>query len=96
MSETLKCMRTDCRNAALSCAHTCPYRTPNVKNSPDYYQTVKNDGPTLLITAGIHGGEYPGIAAAMELGHDIEPDHVTGCLIMMHPVNIQGFGHAAK
>ena len=26
------------------------------------------DGPTLLITAGIHGGEYPGIAAAMELG----------------------------
>ena len=28
----------------------------------------QNDGPTLLITAGIHGGEYPGIAAAMELG----------------------------
>lgn len=27
----------------------------------------QNDGPTLLITAGIHGGEYPGIAAAMEL-----------------------------
>ena len=26
------------------------------------------DGPTLLITAGIHGGEYPGIAAAIELG----------------------------
>ena len=51
----------------------------------------ENDGPTLLITSGIHGGEYPGIAAAMELGHDIEPEHVTGCLIMMHPVNIQGF-----
>ena len=51
----------------------------------------ENDGPTLLITAGIHGGEYPGIAAAMELGRDIEPEHVTGCLIMMHPVNIQGF-----
>ena len=49
------------------------------------------DGPTLLITAGIHGGEYPGIAAAMELGRDIEPEHVAGCLIMMHPVNIQGF-----
>lgn len=49
------------------------------------------DGPTLLITAGIHGGEYPGIAAAMELGRDVEPEHVNGCLIMMHPVNIQGF-----
>lgn len=49
------------------------------------------DGPTLFITAGIHGGEYPGIAAAIELGHDIEPEHLSGCLIMMHPVNIQGF-----
>ena len=49
------------------------------------------DGPTLLITAGIHGGEYPGIAAAMELGRDIEPADVHGILIMMHPVNIQGF-----
>lgn len=48
------------------------------------------DGPTLFITAGIHGGEYPGIAA-MELGRDIEPEHLSGCLIMMHPVNIQGF-----
>lgn len=49
------------------------------------------DGPTLFITAGIHGGEYPGIAAAMELGRDIEPEHLSGCLIMMHPVNIQVF-----
>lgn len=49
------------------------------------------DGPTLFITAGIHGCEYPGIAAAMELGRDVEPEHVNGCLIMMHPVNIQGF-----
>lgn len=49
------------------------------------------DGPTLLITAGIHGGEYPGIAAAMELGKDIKPEHIHGCLIMLHPVNIQGF-----
>lgn len=51
----------------------------------------KEDGPTLLITAGIHGGEYPGIAAAMELGRDVSPEDVSGCLILMHPVNIQGF-----
>lgn len=51
----------------------------------------RNDGPTLLITAGIHGGEYPGIAAAMELGRDITPEDISGCLIMMHPVNIRGF-----
>ena len=51
----------------------------------------KEDGPTLLITAGIHGGEYPGIAAAMELGRDVSPEDVAGCLILMHPVNIQSF-----
>lgn len=51
----------------------------------------QNDGPTLLITAGIHGGEYPGIAAAMELGRDISPEDIRGCLILMHPVNIQSF-----
>ena len=49
------------------------------------------EGPTLLVTAGIHGGEYPGIAAAMELGGELEPKHLHGCLIMLHPVNIQGF-----
>ena len=49
------------------------------------------DGPTLLVTAGIHGGEYPGIAAAMELGGELEPEHLHGFLIMLHPVNIQGF-----
>ncbi len=51
----------------------------------------RRDGPVLLITAGIHGGEYPGIAAAMELGRDISPEDVAGTLIMIHPVNIQGF-----
>ena len=51
----------------------------------------QNDGPTLLITAGIPGGEYPGIAAAMELGRDISPEDIRGCLILMHPVNIQSF-----
>ena len=49
------------------------------------------DGPTLLVTAGIHGGEYPGIAAAMELGGELEPEQLHGRLIMLHPVNIQGF-----
>ncbi len=49
------------------------------------------DGPTLLVTAGIHGGEYPGIAAAMELGKELEPQNICGRLIMLHPVNIQGF-----
>lgn len=38
----------------------------------------QNDGPTLLITAGIHGGEYPGIAAAIEISQAIEPEVISG------------------
>lgn len=37
----------------------------------------QNDGPTLLITAGIHGGEYPGIAAAIEISQAIEPEVIS-------------------
>ena len=89
MSETLKvCGLTIERGTKLRTY--LPVPDTNVK-IPLTIINGENDGPTLLITAGIHGGEYPGIAAAMELGRDIEPEHVTGCLIMMHPVNIQGF-----
>lgn len=51
----------------------------------------RQDGPALLLTAGIHGGEYPGIAAAIELGSELQPEEISGCLIILHPVNIQGF-----
>ena len=48
-------------------------------------------GPIVLATAGIHGGEYPGIAAAIELGRDFKPEDISGILILIHPVNIQAF-----
>lgn len=51
----------------------------------------QGDGPTLLITAGIHGGEYPGIAAAIELARDLEPQNISGSLIIIHPVNTPSF-----
>ena len=51
----------------------------------------QGDGPTLLITAGIHGGEYPGIAAAIELARDLEPQNISVCLIIIHPVNTPSF-----
>lgn len=47
----------------------------------------QNDGPTLLITAGIHGGEYPGIAISKAIKAEI----LSGCLIIIHPVNIRSF-----
>ena len=50
-----------------------------------------HDGKTLLITSGIHGGEYPGVAAAMQLGSELDPRQVYGCIIILHPVNIPAF-----
>ena len=35
-----------------------------------------NEGATLLITAGVHGGEYPSIKATIRLGTQRRPDEV--------------------
>ncbi|WP_195251178.1 M14 family metallopeptidase [Romboutsia sp. 1001713B170207_170306_H8] len=51
----------------------------------------KNDGNTVLITAGVHGCEYPCIKTAIELAKEIDPQKVSGSIIIVHPVNTQGF-----
>lgn len=48
-------------------------------------------GKTVLITAGIHSGEYPGIPAAIRIAKEIEPERLTGNLLIMHCVNVSGF-----
>lgn len=44
-------------------------------------------GPAALITAGIHGGEYPGIAASMELAARLAPEDIAGRLTLIHAAN---------
>ena len=51
----------------------------------------EKDGKTMLITAGVHGCEYPCIKTAIELAREIAPKKVTGQIIIVHPVNTQGF-----
>lgn len=51
----------------------------------------EKDGKTMLITAGVHGCEYPCIKTAIELAREIDPKKVTGQIIIVHPVNTQGF-----
>jgi predicted deacylase len=51
----------------------------------------KNDGKTVLITAGIHNAEYSGIETAIQLAGEIEPDEICGGLIVIHLVNVSGF-----
>lgn len=50
-----------------------------------------SDGPRLTVTAGIHAAEYPGIAAAMRLGREINPEELSGTLAVVAPVNLPGF-----
>lgn len=51
----------------------------------------RQDGPTLVVTAGVHAAEYPGIAAASRLGHEIDPAQLRGTLIVAPLVNSPGF-----
>jgi N-alpha-acetyl-L-2,4-diaminobutyrate deacetylase len=50
---------------------------------------VKNGGgPTVLLTAGIHGDEYEGQIAIARLAQQLDPAEVTGRVIMLQAVNI--------
>lgn len=51
----------------------------------------RSAGPTVLLTTGIHGCEYPGTLAVIELAHELDPGQLSGRLIMIHPVNTPAF-----
>lgn len=51
----------------------------------------RRDGPTFLITAGIHAAEYTGIDAAIRLGHLLDPERVRGRIVIIPLLNRPGF-----
>lgn len=51
----------------------------------------RNEGPTVLITSGVHGGEYPCIETALQIASEANPDEVFGQLVLIHPVNVSAF-----
>ncbi len=46
------------------------------------------EGPTLLISAGVHGDEYEGQIAVSELAHDLTAGDIRGRLILLPMVNL--------
>ena len=50
-----------------------------------------NEGKTVVITGGTHGGEYPGVEASIRLAKTLQPADVSGQLIIVHPVNVPAF-----
>lgn len=48
-------------------------------------------GKAILLTSGVHGGEYPCIETAIQLAKTIDPTEVSGTILIIHPVNPDAF-----
>ncbi|MDH3645088.1 MAG: succinylglutamate desuccinylase/aspartoacylase family protein, partial [Gammaproteobacteria bacterium] len=48
-------------------------------------------GPTLCLTAAVHGDELNGIETVRRVVHDVRPDKLTGTLIAVPIVNLEAF-----
>lgn len=48
-------------------------------------------GPRLLVTAGVHGGEYAPIEAARRLGEELDPGELKGSVTIVHLVSPASF-----
>lgn len=62
-----------------------PYRLPM------WLANGAADGPTLVVTAGVHAAEYASIAAALELGRALDPKNLRGRVIVVPVVDIPAF-----
>jgi uncharacterized protein len=47
--------------------------------------------PVLFVTAGVHGGEYPAIEAVIRLGKTLDPEKISGTVILMPVLNLPAF-----
>ncbi len=54
------------------------------------------NGPTALLTGGNHGDEYEGPIALFDLAANLEPDDVTGRVIIVPAMNYPAFRAAAR
>ena len=53
-------------------------------------------GPTLCLTAAIHGDELNGIEMVRRVMHDISPGKLSGAIIGVPIVNVQGFRRGSR
>ncbi len=53
----------------------------------------KEDGPAVLVTAGIHSAEFVGIEAAIELSNELKPEELRGSVAIVPLANRSGFEH---
>ncbi len=53
-------------------------------------------GPTLCMTAAVHGDELNGIEMVRRVMHDLDPSKVSGAVIGIPIVNVQGFRRGSR
>lgn len=53
-------------------------------------------GPTLCLTAAVHGDELNGIEMVRRVMHDVSPQRLSGALIGVPIVNVQGFRRGSR
>src|SRR5215211_6007784 len=58
---------------------------------PFFSLAGRQDGPTFLVTAGIHAAEYTGVEAAIRLGQQLDPAEVNGTVVIIPLLNRPGF-----
>ena len=51
----------------------------------------RKEGPTLTITAGVHGTEYASIEAALRLGRTLNPEDISGKVVIFPITNMPSF-----
>lgn len=63
---------------------------------PLLYVTGAQPGPTLVVTAGVHGDEYEGIEAIPQLFQQVQPGDLRGTLVLLPVCNIPAYETAQR
>jgi hypothetical protein len=63
----------------------------NTVDIPVFLMNGNGEGPTLCVTAGIHGAEYPSIETALRLAQNTKLRELNGSLIILPVVNVAAF-----
>jgi predicted deacylase len=62
-----------------------PYRLPM------WLVNGREEGPTLVVTGGVHAAEYASIAAALDLGRTLDPKTLRGRVVVVPVMNMPAF-----
>ncbi len=82
-------------SARLSWAATELFEGVSV-STPVLVQNGSMPGPTLCLTAAVHGDELNGIEMVRRVMHDLEPHKLSGAVIGVPIVNVQGFRRGSR